>query len=187
MVANTSPPNLSAATSPAVRIRNADPKDGQALVALVRALAEFEHLPGPDEEAAQRLIQHGFGERRYFEALVAETDAATAAEVAGFALYFTTYSTFLARPTLYLEDLFVRPEHRRKGIATNLLRRLAAIALERDCGRFEWSVLDWNVNAQRFYEELGAEVLPQWRICRIDDRAALARLANGGDGDRDDG
>jgi GNAT superfamily N-acetyltransferase len=161
--------------NPAFRIRKAEPRDGPAVLELVRALADFEHLPGPDDHAAQRIIDHGFGAHPCFEAILAEVER----ELAGFALYFFTYSTFAARPSLYLEDLFVRPEHRRQGIGSQLLHHLAAIAIERDCGRFEWTVLDWNESAQRFYQSLGAKVLPQWRICRIDDRSTLEALATG--------
>ena len=87
--------------------------------------------------------------------------------VVAFALFFTNYSTFLAQPGLYLEDLYVKPAHRSAGIGQALLTRLARLAVERDCGRFEWSVLDWNTNAIRFYERMGATVMPDWRICRI--------------------
>ena len=84
-----------------------------------------------------------------------------------FALFFTNFSTFLAQPGLYLEDLYVKPEHRGVGIGKALLTKLATLALERNCGRFEWSVLDWNENAIRFYEGMGATVMPEWRICRV--------------------
>ena len=88
-------------------------------------------------------------------------------EVVAFALFFTNFSTFLAQPGLYLEDLFVRPEHRGKGIGEALLKHLARLAVNRGCGRFEWSVLDWNEGAIRFYEKMGATVMPDWRICRV--------------------
>ena len=101
--------------------------------------------------------------RRRPRALLAFADD----EPAGFAVYFHTYSTFLARRSMYLEDLYVSPEYRRRGLSTLLLRRVAAIAVERGCGRFEWTVLDWNTDAHRFYEDLGAEMLPEWRIFRI--------------------
>jgi len=89
------------------------------------------------------------------------------ATVVAFALFFTNFSTFLAQPGLYLEDLYVKPAHRGSGIGRALLTRLARLAVERNYGRFEWSVLDWNENAIRFYEKLGATLLPDWRICRI--------------------
>jgi GNAT superfamily N-acetyltransferase len=93
--------------------------------------------------------------------------AEVAGQVVAFALYFTNFSTFLAQPGLYLEDLFVKPEHRGGGIGEALLTRLAKLAVERNYGRFEWSVLDWNENAIRFYQRMGATVMPDWRICRI--------------------
>lgn len=103
------------------------------------------------------------------EALVAELEAGEGGkpEVAAFALFFTNFSTFLAQPGLYLEDLYVRPAQRRRGIAQALLQRLATLAVERGYGRFEWSVLDWNANAIAFYERMGATVMPDWRICRV--------------------
>ena len=104
---------------------------------------------------------------------MAERDGA----VVAFALYFTNFSTFLAQPGLYLEDLYVNPEHRGHGIGKALLKRLAAVAVERDCGRFEWSVLDWNKNAITLYEKMGATVMPEWRICRTtgDELRAMAK------------
>jgi GNAT superfamily N-acetyltransferase len=106
---------------------------------------------------------HLFGERPVAEALVAEFGGA----VVGFALFFTNFSTFLGKPGLYLEDLYVQPAHRGAGIGAAMLKQLAALANQRDYGRFEWSVLDWNVDAIRFYERMGATLLPQWRICRV--------------------
>jgi len=85
----------------------------------------------------------------------------------GFALFFTTFSTFLAQPGLYLEDLYVKPDHRRLGLGGALIARVGRIAVERECGRFEWSVLDWNERAIAFYEKIGATVMPDWRICRV--------------------
>ena len=133
-------------------------------MALIRALAEFERLPGPSDEEAARLFEHGFGARPLFESLVGELDG----QVVAYAIFFTTYSTFRARPTLFLEDLFVHPRVRRQGIATGLMRELHALARARGCGRFEWIVLDWNEDAQRLYEGLGARRLDDWRLCRID-------------------
>ena len=104
-----------------------------------------------------------FGDPPAAEALLAFASD----EPAGFAVYFHTYSTFLARLGMYLEDLYVSPEYRRRGLGTLLLRRVAAIAVERGCGRFEWVALDWNTDAHRFYEDLGAEMLPELRVFRI--------------------
>jgi GNAT superfamily N-acetyltransferase len=147
-----------------VVVRDARREDAQAIVALITALAEFESLPGPDADAAARLVEHGFGDRRHFESLVAEADGA----IVAYAIFFTTYSTFRMRPTLFLEDIFVHPDVRRRGIATKLMDRLRALAVERGCGRFEWSVLDWNAGAQAFYAKLGAKRLDNWRLCRVD-------------------
>ncbi len=153
-----------------VTIRAAAARDLPAVVGLVRALADFEKLPGPDEAAARRLTDD-FAQQR-FSLLVAEAGGS----VIGYALYFFTYSTFLARPSLYLEDLFVHPGARGRGIGERFMRTLAAEAVRRGCGRFEWTVLDWNVEAQRFYERLGAEVLPSWWTCRLTGDA-LTKLA----------
>ena len=101
--------------------------------------------------------------------------------VVAFALFFTNFSTFLAQPGLYLEDLFVEPAERGRGIGEALLTRLAQLAAERGCGRFEWSVLDWNVNAIRFYERIGATVMPDWRICRIAGETLAGFGAKSGD------
>jgi GNAT superfamily N-acetyltransferase len=115
-----------------------------------------------------------FGERPACEALVAERGGRTV----GFALYFTTFSTFLSRPGLYLEDLFVEPAHRGTGLGKALLRRLAGLALERGCGRFEWRVLDWNEPSIRFYESIGGQILPEWQLVRMT-RPAFEALAKG--------
>jgi GNAT superfamily N-acetyltransferase len=144
-------------------LRSAELRDVGAIVQLIRDLAEFEKLTHLVQVTPEKLRPQLFGERPAAEALVAEC----AGEVVGFALFFTNFSTFLAQPGLYLEDLFVKPEFRGRGIARALLVRLASIAVERDYGRFEWSVLDWNVHAIKFYEGMGATVMPEWRICRV--------------------
>ena len=152
-------------------IRAAEPRDLPAVVGLVRALADFEKLPGPDEAAARRLADD-FAAGRY-SLFVAERAGA----VVGYALYFFTYSTFLAQPSLYLEDLFVHPAARGAGVGERFMRTLAQEAERRGCGRFEWAVLDWNVDAQKFYRRLGAEVMSSWWICRVTGEGlkALAR------------
>ncbi|MEO5880966.1 MAG: GNAT family N-acetyltransferase [Caldimonas sp.] len=147
----------------AFAIRAAEPRDLAEIVRLIGRLAEFEHLAHLVEATPEKLGPHLFGPRPVAEALVVDSGA----RVVGFALFFTNFSTFLAKPGLYLEDLFVEPEQRGRGIGQSLLTRLAELAAERGCGRFEWSVLDWNVNAIRFYERMGATVMPEWRICRI--------------------
>ena len=152
-----------AAPSQPFAVRAAEPRDADAIVGLIGELAEFEHLTHLLEVTAEQLAMHLFGPRPAAEAIVVEHDGALIA----FALFFTNFSTFLGRPGLYLEDLYVQPAHRGRGVGAALLRRLAALAVERGCGRFEWSVLDWNGDAIRFYEKLGAKLLPDWRICRV--------------------
>lgn len=144
-------------------LRPARPDDLPAIVGLIRELAEFEHLSHLVSVTSQTLQPHLFGPRPAAEALVAEVDA----QIVGFALTFTNFSTFLGLPGLYLEDLYVQPAHRGCGIGRAMLEHLAAVAVERGCGRFEWSVLDWNRHAIGFYEKMGATVLPDWRICRV--------------------
>ena len=145
-------------------IRPATPNDADAMMGLILALAEFEQLTQEVTGTAELLREHLGGDRPAVEALVAEQDE----KIVGHALFFQNYSTFRTRPGLFLEDLFVLPEYRRQGIATALIQQLAAIALQRNCARFEWMVLDWNKRAIAVYEKLGAEVLPDWRTCRVD-------------------
>ncbi len=152
-------------------LRSATPRDLDAIVGLIGELAAFERLTHLLEVTPDKLMPHLFGERPVAECVVAEV----AGEVVAFALFFTNFSTFLARPGLYLEDLYVRPAQRGSGVGKALLQHLGRLALERGCGRFEWSVLDWNANAIAFYESLGATVMPDWRICRIGGEG-LARL-----------
>ena len=146
-------------------IRPAREADLGAIVAMIAELAEFEHLSHLVEVSVDKLRPHLFGARPAAEALVAES--AVDGELHAFALYFHNFSTFLAKPGLYLEDLYVKPAARGAGLGRMMLKRLAALAQERGCGRFEWSVLDWNSKAIAFYERMGAEVLPDWRICRV--------------------
>ena len=152
------------------KIRQGGARDLPAVVALVAQLAEFEKLPGPDAGALGRMSADLA--RGRFHLLVAESEGA----VIAYALYFFTYSTFRALPSLYLEDLFVQPSARGQQIGERLMRALAAEAVRNDCGRFEWTVLDWNVRAQKFYSSLGAELLAEWRVCRVDGDA-LTKLA----------
>jgi len=144
-------------------IRAAKREDASEVLRLIAGLARYEKLEhmavGTEEQLAAAL----FGPRPSCEALVAERDG----RAVGFALFFTTFSTFLCKPGLYLEDVFVEPEHRGAGIGKALLRRLAALCIERGCGRFEWRVLDWNAPSIRFYEGLGATVMPEWHLVRM--------------------
>lgn len=146
------------------RIRPATSADVPALVGLIRELAVFEQLEHMVKTEPALLHEHLFGARPVVEALVAESSEGA---VVAFALFFTNYSTFLSKPGLYLEDLYVQPAARRHGLGQRLLRSLAQIAVERGYGRFEWCVLDWNANAIALYERMGATVMPEWRICRV--------------------
>ena len=156
-----------------VVLRPATRRDVSTVLALIRGIAEYERLAHEVENTEARLREHGFGPRRIFEAILAERDG----RAVGFALYFFTFSTFTGRPTLYLEDLFVVPEQRRGGIGSQLLARLARIAVERKCGRMEWSVLDWNTPARDLYFKLGAKAMDAWTVFRMtpDDFGRLAR------------
>lgn len=166
----------------AYTLRAAEPRDVPAIVGLIRELAEFEQLSHLVETTPEKLHPHLFGERPVAECIVAEAvqavdevqvasggsaAAAANAPLVGFALFFTNFSTFRCRPGLYLEDLYVQPAQRRSGMGRALLRAVGRLAAQRGCGRFEWSVLDWNANAIALYEAMGATVLPDWRICRV--------------------
>ena len=155
-------------------LRPAEPNDVVSIVELITELAVFENLTHLLQVTPAKLHPQLFGPRPAVEAWVADRDS----QVVGFALFFPNFSTFLGQPGLYLEDLYVRPEHRGRGIGRALLRRLAAVAVQRGYGRFEWSVLDWNVNAIGFYKGMGTTVMPDWRICRVTGQA-LSELANG--------
>jgi GNAT superfamily N-acetyltransferase len=146
--------------------------DVPAILEMIHGLAEFErleHLCVASKDDIERAL---FGDQARVEVVLAwEGD-----KTAGFALFFHNFSTFLGRRGLYLEDLFVRPAFRRRGYGRALLVHLARLAVERGCGRFEWTVLDWNEQAIGFYQQLGAQILPEWRITRVTG-AALAALA----------
>ncbi len=158
-------------------IRPAIDADVPLILQLIRDLAAFEKLSHEVETTGEKLRTALFptGGRPTIECLLAFADDNAPA---GFAVYFTNYSTFLAQPGLYLEDLFVRPEFRNRGIGKALLLHVARLANQRGCGRMEWTVLDWNKPAQAFYQKLGATVLPDWRICRLTG-PALAKHAEG--------
>jgi GNAT superfamily N-acetyltransferase len=155
-------------------IRPATPQDVALILRFVRELAEFEREPDAVKATEESLTQALFGERSA-EAVIAEQDG----EPMGFALFFHNFSTWTGRKGLYLEDLYVTPEARGSGVGTALLRHLAGIALDRDCGRFEWAVLDWNTPAIDFYTAMGAESMDEWRIRRVSGDA-LVKLAGRG-------
>jgi GNAT superfamily N-acetyltransferase len=153
-------------------VRRATRRDARVIAALVRGLARYERLQRECRITVAAIRRHGFGPRAYFQTLVCRRGS----RPVGFALYFFTYSTFLARPTLYLEDLFVVPSARGHGAGRALLRALARIAARRGCGRMEWAVLDWNTPSIRFYERLGARLRRDWILTRLTG-APLRRLA----------
>ena len=157
-------------------IAAAKPPDVPELHALIRGLADYERLTSNCVSTEEDLDSALFGERPAAEALIAR-DRENSRPAVGFALFFQTYSTFVGRRGLWLEDLFVVPEQRGAGLGRALLVELAKIAQRRGCGRFEWAVLDWNAPAIRFYESLGATILPDWRLVRVTGRE-LDRLAN---------
>lgn len=145
-------------------IRNADVEDVPLLLNFVKGIAEFEHLSHMVSATEESLTKAFFGDRPYAEALIAELDA----EPVGFVVFFHNFSTFVGKPGLYLEDLYVLPEHRGKGIGAALFKKCVQIARERDCGRMEWSALQWNP-ARKFYESFGAQLLDDWVIYRLDE------------------
>ena len=152
-------------------IRPAGPRDVATILRFVRELAAFEREPDA-VEATEETLAHALFDERAAEAVIAERDG----EPVGFALFFHNFSTWTGKKGLYLEDLYVTPEARGTGVGTALLRHLAGLAIERDCARFEWAVLDWNQPAIDFYTSQGAEMMADWRIERVTGKA-LARLA----------
>ncbi|HUX43635.1 MAG TPA: GNAT family N-acetyltransferase [Terracidiphilus sp.] len=156
----------------AITIRPAVPADAPQILAFIRALATYEREPDAVTATEADLLRDGFGPTPFYSCLIAETDGLPA----GFALYFFNYSTWLGRPGLYLEDIFVLPEFRGRGIGKALLQQVAAVALQQRCLRMQWEVLDWNTPAVDFYRAMGAEFLDEWRNVRISGDA-LQRLA----------
>ncbi|MGA2046773.1 MAG: GNAT family N-acetyltransferase [Terracidiphilus sp.] len=156
-------------------IRTATPEDIPQILAFIRALAAYEREPDAVTATEEGLLRDGFGPNPFFFCLIAEIDG----QPAGFAFYFFNYSTWVGRPGLYLEDLFVHPEFRGLGIGKALLQKVAAIAVEKNCPRLQWEVLDWNTPAIDFYSAMGAEFLDTWRNVRVSGEA-LKRLAGSG-------
>jgi GNAT superfamily N-acetyltransferase len=151
------------AARPPLRVRRGTVRDVPIILSLIKGLAEYERLSHEAHATSTALRRHGFGRRPYFETLM----CVRGRTAIGFALYFFTYSTFMARPSLYLEDLFVLPEERGRGAGRALLKALAKIAVRRGCGRMEWTVLDWNTPAIGFYEGLGAQLRREWVLTRL--------------------
>jgi GNAT superfamily N-acetyltransferase len=160
-------------TAPLVTIRPCVEGDAESLVNLVRELAVYERLEQFARATADDFRRHLFGPTPVAEAIVAEAEG----QPVGFALFFMNFSTFRGQPGIYLEDLFVQPDHRGKGVGKRLLAAVASRAVERGCGRLNWSVLDWNEPSIGFYRSLGAQPLDDWTIFRLDEEA-LARLAS---------
>jgi len=155
----------------AIRVKKAERSDAPALLELVKALADYEKLAPPTDEAQARLIQDGWpesGPARFCAWLAEADDPANGGHTAvGYAITFFTYSSFLARPTLYIEDIFILPDQRRSGAGTALFQALKSEAEQTGCGRMEWVVLDWNTSAQQFYQKLGAAHLADWQYYRM--------------------
>lgn len=146
-----------------LRIRFGERSDVPLILRLIKALSVYEKLEDKVVATEEKIDGALFGDRPYAETLIAEDDG----KPVGFALFFHNFSTFLAQPGIYLEDLFVDPEARGKGVGRALLARLAQVAVERDCGRLEWAVLDWNKDAIGFYERLGAKPNDEWTVYRL--------------------
>jgi len=146
-----------------IKIKKAERKDKKDILMLIDELAKYEKLPPPDEKAKKRLIKDAFGKKPSFKVLLAKVNG----EAIGYAFYFFTYSSFLARKTLYLEDIFISEKFRKFGAGKFLIEELIRISQKNKCGRMEWCVLDWNTNAINFYEKLGARQLKNWLYYRI--------------------
>ncbi len=155
-------------------LRTARPEDLDTIITLIHGLAEYEREPAAVKLDRDEFARHLFGEHPYAEVILAETGAG---DVAGFALFFHNFSTWAGKPGLYLEDLFVKPEHRKHGYGKALLAELARIAIERGCARFEWSVLDWNEPSIAFYKALGARAMDDWTTYRVDGEALIQLAA----------
>ena len=158
-----------------LNIRKATPDDIPLILEFIRELAEYERAPEEAVATPEDLRRDGFSAEPRFHVEIAEWEG----EPAGFALWFFTYSTWQGKPGLYLEDLFVRPRFRRKGIGKALLVHLARVAVEKGCGRYQWQVLDWNTPSIEFYESLGAKVMKEWLTMRVTGEALIALAAQG--------
>lgn len=146
-----------------IKIRKAKKKDSKKILDLIKELAIFEKLTSPDKKAAKRLVKDAFAKDPFIKLLTIEYENS----IVGYVIYYFTYSSFLARRSLYLEDIFVSEDYRGKGIGKSVFKKLIKIAKKNDCGRIEWIVLDWNENAIKFYDKLGATHLHDWKTYRI--------------------
>lgn len=151
-----------------IKIRKAKKSDGKAFLGLIKELADFEKLNPPDEKAQKRILKHAFSDTPLINVLLAfdhssgQPDSNADKKAVGYAIYFYTYSSFLAKPTLYLEDIYISEDYRSKGLGRMFFEELNKLAEKKKCGRMEWAVLDWNVNAIKFYDKLGAKPLKEW-------------------------
>jgi GNAT superfamily N-acetyltransferase len=161
-------------------LRPATPADVPQILTFIRALATYEREPDAVHATEADLLRDGFGENPRFQCLIAEIAEASTTTPAGFALYFHNYSTWRGHTGIHVEDLFVQPEHRGKGIGKALLTRIAAIAVAEVCSRLQWDVLEWNTPAIGFYEQLGAKMLMDWRTMRVTNEAIPALAAQSG-------
>jgi GNAT superfamily N-acetyltransferase len=152
-----------------VQLRSATVEDIETIFNLILALAKYEKLSHQVVGSPEQLKEHLFGDRPYAEVILADINS----KAVGFALFFYNYSTFLTQPGIYLEDLFVLPEYRRQGIGRALITSVAQLAVNRHCGRLEWSVLDWNQPAIDFYRSMGATILEEWKTCRVTEMALI--------------
>jgi GNAT superfamily N-acetyltransferase len=164
-----------------LNLRTATPADVPQILRFIRDLAEYEREPDAVHATEADLLRDGFGEAKRFDCIIAELIEGNTTTPAGFALYFYNYSTWRGHAGIYLEDLYVSPEHRGKGIGKALLTRVAAIAVAEGCPRFEWSVLDWNTPSIDFYHQLGAVMKSEWKGMQVSGDALVA-LATGKSG-----
>jgi GNAT superfamily N-acetyltransferase len=162
---------------PTVTLRPAIPADVPQILAFIRDLAAYEREPDAVHATEADLLRDGFGPAKRFECLIAEIAEANTTSPIGFALYFHNYSTWRGHAGIHVEDLYVRPEHRGKGIGKALLTRIAAIAHAEGCTRLQWDVLEWNTPAIGFYQQLGAKMLTEWRTMRVEGDALPALAA----------
>jgi GNAT superfamily N-acetyltransferase len=162
-----------------LNLRPATPADVPQILQFIRDLATYEREPDAVHATEADLLRDGFGPAKRFDCLIAEITKKESITPAGFALYFHNYSTWRGHAGIHLEDLYVSPEHRGKGIGKALLTRVAAIAVEEGCHRFQWDVLEWNTPAIGFYEQMGAKMLMEWRTMRVTGEALPALATQG--------